>query len=324
MANMDDTPEQPQKERRFSQEQYDLLRRCSDERDIAEWNRYCIDQPNEEILLEGALLRDARLEGAELNGAHLEGAELTRADFRSAVAHAATIDGTTLIKECLIDRETDFSLVGLDSARIDPGLKGLLQYSARRKAWEEWYWKGYDLLPPETVPRWQRYRRQLLHLFWWTSDYGRSTTRVIGSFLILSALFAALYVALAHVGPPGPVLNLLTTEVPRGREAAIVPVPGWLVPFRALCFSIVTMTTLGFGDMHADLESLVGHVLLTIQVILGYVLLGALVTRLNILFTAGGPTPRFADEIRLRKRIATFFKRGRPHQSEKPTTDDEP
>ena len=95
------------------------------------------------------------------------------------------------------------------------------------------------------------------------------------------------------------------------------------MPVRALYFSIVTMTTLGFGDMYAHPESLVGHVLLTIQVILGYVLLGALVTRLNILFTTGGPTPGFADEIPLRKRIATFLlKRGRvdPPEERQPTT----
>jgi hypothetical protein len=36
--------------------------------------------------------------------------------------------------------------------------------------------------------------------------------------------------------------------------------------------------------------------LLAFQVILGYVLLGALVTRFAVLFTAGGPAGKFADE----------------------------
>ena len=334
MANMNHTPEQPQKEPRFSQEQYDLLRRCSEKRDSTEWNHYRAKHAGVEILLEGADLIGAHLEGANLKGvhlkgaflksAHLKGAKLHTADLRSTRAHAAHVDASTLITDCNIDRKTDFSLVGLDSARIDPGLKGLLEYNIRRKAWEKWYWEGCDLRSPETVPPWQRYPRQLVRLFWWASDYGRSTKRVIYSFFILSVLFAALYVALACVAPPGPVLNLLTSEVPRGTEAVIVPVPGWLVPFRALYFSIVTMTTLGFGDMYAHPESLVGHVLLTIQVILGYVLLGALVTRLNILFTTGGPTPRFADEIPLRKRIAAFFKRDPVDPPEEATTDDKP
>jgi hypothetical protein len=60
------------------------------------------------------------------------------------------------------------------------------------------------------------------------------------------------------------------------------------------------MTTLGFGDMYTNAHSLFrgifGHILLALQVILGYVLLGALVTRFAVLFTAGGPAGKFADE----------------------------
>ena len=66
--------------------------------------------------------------------------------------------------------------------------------------------------------------------------------------------------------------------------------------WHSLYFSVVTMTTLGFGDMYANAESISGHILLTIQVILGYVLLGALVTRFAVLFTAGGPAGKFADD----------------------------
>jgi hypothetical protein len=60
------------------------------------------------------------------------------------------------------------------------------------------------------------------------------------------------------------------------------------------------MTTLGFGDMYANahsfLRGLFGSVLLVLQVILGYVLLGALVTRFAVLFTAGGPAAKFNEE----------------------------
>jgi len=48
--------------------------------------------------------------------------------------------------------------------------------------------------------------------------------------------------------------------------------------------------------MFANAQSIWGHILLTFQVILGYVLLGALITRFAVLFTAGGPADRFADE----------------------------
>ena len=67
-----------------------------------------------------------------------------------------------------------------------------------------------------------------------------------------------------------------------------------LLVARPVYFSIVTMTTLGFGDMYANKGSIAGHVILAVQVILGYVLLGALVTRFAVLFTAGGPAGRFS------------------------------
>jgi len=69
-----------------------------------------------------------------------------------------------------------------------------------------------------------------------------------------------------------------------------------LMFLRPIYFSVVTMTTLGFGDMYANSQSILGHILLTFQVMLGYVLLGALVTRFAVLFTAGGPAGTFADE----------------------------
>ena len=61
---------------------------------------------------------------------------------------------------------------------------------------------------------------------------------------------------------------------------------------RSMYFSIVTMTTLGFGDMHAIKSStiwaLFGYLFLSLQVIIGYVLLGALITRLGVLFSGSG------------------------------------
>ena len=56
------------------------------------------------------------------------------------------------------------------------------------------------------------------------------------------------------------------------------------------------MTTLGFGDIAANPDSWAGQLLLMAQVIFGYVLLGALVTRFAVLFTAGGPAGKFSDE----------------------------
>jgi len=54
------------------------------------------------------------------------------------------------------------------------------------------------------------------------------------------------------------------------------------------------MTTLGFGDIYANPQKPWGYGLLMLQVIIGYVILGALVTRLSILFNSDGPSADFA------------------------------
>ncbi|MCP4021014.1 MAG: hypothetical protein GY729_04155 [Desulfobacteraceae bacterium] len=92
----------------------------------------------------------------------------------------------------------------------------------------------------------------------------------------------------------------------------------WLRFMRLCCFSIVTMTTLGFGDITAVVEPfkdpgmglfpvIAGHFLITLQVINGYVILGALVTRLAILFNSDGPAHPFEEEKEAQQKKKEFF-----------------
>lgn len=364
-------------ERRFSQEQYDMLLRCSAKKDMTEWNKWREANPEEDVLLEGAniaqarrvspeqevlktaylreanlsgghlegadlrsahlekanligthleeaklesadlegaWLREAHLENANLLAAHLEDADLKFSDVEGAVLNSAhlertsfffarlkgaylieafmegasfekaIVDGSTFLWECKVDRHsvqrrgTNFRGVSLDRVRIDPGTKQLLKYNIRRMNWEDWYKEHW-------------FWRWPVKLFWGMSDYGRSTLRVVGVFFLLAFLFAGIYMNCAYWQPPGIISNL---EV----QAEIGE--AWLhyclrAPVRAVYFSIVTMTTLGFGDMYANKGSIAGHVILCVQVLLGYVLLGALITRFAVLFTAGGPAGKFAE-----------------------------
>lgn len=302
-------------QRRFSQQQYEMLKRCSDKKDMTEWNEWCEKNPNEKIWLEGAGLTEAHLEGADLAFAHLEGAYLSKAHLEGAglteahlegadlefarleganlvYAHleganlrfaylegadfaVGVVDGSTLLWECTIDRETNFRGVGLGGVRIDSRTKQLLEYNIRRMNWEDWY-KGHAKL------KW------LVKPFWWMSDYGLSTGRIIATFFVLAFVFANIYYHWGRIARPGIVENLFVDH--NG-----VAIQWWLVPLRTLYFSIVTQTTLGFGDMYANAHSIFGHILLSIQVMLGYVLLGALITRFAVLFTAGGPAGRIDD-----------------------------
>jgi len=359
MANEDEQKpgqKQPESKRKFNQQQYDLLKRCSDKKDMTEWNQWRQEHPDEEICLQKADLRDAHLENAELYKAnlvnadlykahlvnadltyahlenanlseaylekaslievHLENAELDRANLQGAKLWGANlqkanftdarlqgtilsranlkganfetviVDGETAVWKAHVDRKTNFSGAGLASVRIDPATKQLLEHNIRRMNWEEWY------------PKRKRWLRFITRKFWEISDYGISTKRVIVTFFKWAIVFAVIYYILGAfdyylVGVkdyPGPVADLFVDEGG--------PISWCLVPLRSIYFSVVTMTTLGFGDMHANPHnpwwSGIGHLLLMLQVLLGYVLLGALVTRFAVLFTAGGPAGKFS------------------------------
>jgi len=227
-------------------------------------------------------LGKCRFDSAVLNGAHLSqsslrGATFMQADLTSCQALTAIVDGATILWGCRIDRQTDFTGVGLENIRIDPATKQLLQYNIRRKNWEGWYREHSKV-------QW------LARAFWWFSDYGLSTKRIVVVFFLSALAFGVLYYLSALLSPSG-----FVSSVFQGKEG---PVPGWLAPIRAICYSIVTMTTLGFGGIDANCRSLWGHALLMLQSLLGYVLLGALVTRFAVLFTAGGPPGKFAQDER--------------------------
>lgn len=333
--------EKPQEKRRYDPEllkkglhcdldQYEMLKRCSDKKDMTEWSEWRKNNFNEDIFLEGAnfsnrlmkkvnlmqmkkqvslkganfmdadleksLFMHSNLDGADFTDALLPGALFSCTSLKGANFTLASVDGQTVIWKPKVNRYskkskyTDFTGVSLDTLRIDPGTKQLLEYNIRRKNWKEWYLKQHWLVA------W------LVHKFWEISDYGISTKGIIKTFFKWAFVFAIVYYAcgcidyylLSNKDYPGIVSNLFVLE--DSKQA----VSGWLVPLRAVYFSIVTMTTLGFGDMYANAHSLFrgifGHILLALQVTLGYVLLGALVTRFAVLFTAGGPAGKFADE----------------------------
>jgi hypothetical protein len=282
---------------KFSQEQYDMIKRCSDKKDMTEWNKWREVNRRKHInlnkaILDGAYLKRANLNRANLGGAKLRGAVLWEAqlqqtnlrrsflqgaDFRrtqlqgtefgganlqEADFSRAIVDGETLIWDCKIDKKTKFEGIGLGNIRIYPKEKQLLEYNIRRMNWDEWYTKHKLLQWPTKV-------------FWGLSDYGFKTWPIIVSFVGLAFLFALIYYffpkCVTVYGVVGDIRGFLHT----------------------LYFSVVTMTTLGFGDIAANPDSQFGQVLLMLQVLLGYVLLGSLVTRFAVLFTAGAPAGSF-------------------------------
>lgn len=227
--------------------------------------------------------RGARLQAADFGSSHLQGAIFSKSNLKSACFNLAICDSSTLFSKCSIDKKSDFRSVGLDNARFSPGLTQLLQYNNRRLNWEEWY-------------RGHRGVGFFVRLFWQFSDYGRSTQRICWWFLGLSFLFAVLYCYIPDV------VDGFNGNDGQGAYTGMAKL------VRSVYFSFVTMTTLGFGDitakkvipgeMNAEYwRVLLGHVLLMLQVIFGYVILGALVTRLSILFSSeDAPLAEFDED----------------------------
>lgn len=217
--------------------------------------------------LDGAALTSVRLVGAEARRCDLSGADLSGADLRGADLSFAVVNGATLLADCAVDRRTDFSGVGLGAARVSPGLRQLLDCAVRRKRWIAYCRRGP--LPARIV------KPIACRTFWWLSDYGLSTWRIVASFFALAVAFATVYWAYPQC-----------VRVEAGGDQM-----GFLY---AVYLSVVTMTTLGFGEVHADPVCVAGQVLLAAQVVMGYVLLAAAAARLVIMFTAGGPAEAFA------------------------------
>jgi hypothetical protein len=107
---------------RFNREQYDILKRCSQQKNINEWNSYRADHPEIRIRLQNADLRKAVLEGvklsgADLEGARLEGANLFAADLKKANLKRANLDKANLWGATLC--ETDLEGASFASANLE-------------------------------------------------------------------------------------------------------------------------------------------------------------------------------------------------------------
>jgi hypothetical protein len=122
-------------------------------------------------------------------------------------------------------------------------------------------------------------------------------------FLLFSLLFANIYQAwpdlIAVNGHENAIEMNPISGVGTIREASMPD-----SPWHKLYFSVVTMTTLGFGDIAASTKEFWGfwgQTCIMIQVIIGYLILGALITRFGVVFQADGPpvglTPTRGDII---------------------------
>ncbi|HJJ95773.1 MAG TPA: pentapeptide repeat-containing protein [Methanocorpusculum sp.] len=91
--------------------------------------------------LKDADLSEVNLMGSDLSESYLDGAKIRHAVLLGSCFHLASVDGRTVVTDCLIDGNTDFTGVGLGGIRIDPRLHARLQRNIRKIWWDEWIQK---------------------------------------------------------------------------------------------------------------------------------------------------------------------------------------
>lgn len=197
--------------------------------------------------LENVNMQSASLAGARLCGANLRGADLSRADLRGANlkganVHGADFDGALLEGACLqgVRGFERASWIDIDLHNVDFSGAHML----RSFAMDQNY-----LLEFRNKSRWHRF---IYGVWWLTSDCGRSPLR--WALLTLTLVVAFAFVLQSVAVDYGPYATALSP----------------------LYMSVVTITTLGYGD--AIPTSVPAQVVVMAEVITGYLLLGGLLS----------------------------------------------
>ncbi len=210
--------------------------------------------------LENAVLRYAHLDNLNLSNCYLNNAELTNVSFRNEkgefmpfICNEALFRNTVFsIKDCHTKKEEKEIINAMVKAQLiytsfaDP----IFGRKVRDEAWL-YYWKQKN----------SKGIKKIKKILWCTTcDYGRNIWRWATISLIIILLFG--------------FIILLNQDSYHFKTA-----DGQLVHwYNAFYYSILTFTTLGFGDVTPKLTSFWAQFVVTIEVILGYIMLGALIS----------------------------------------------
>jgi uncharacterized protein YjbI with pentapeptide repeats len=206
--------------------------------------------------LQGANLQEANLQGADLRRANLQGANLQEANLQNSKLHVTNLKNVNLkgadltdssfekaiVKGVKYDRSTIFSGAYVDQALGNPQFV--------REAKDQQFLEEFKSKNPRIYKIWNVF-----------ADCGRSFLRWALWSLLFAVVFALIYEIIYFCSPATFKADFIS--------------PTWSgISF--LYYSIVTFTTLGFGDIVP--KSPWVQLLVTLEVILGYVMLGGLIS----------------------------------------------
>jgi len=257
--------------------------------------------------LRGAILQDCNLEEAEFSGANLEGANLeavnakragfgmaqmkncslfranlegatlTQADLNAANLHSANLSHSRLRESQLCNanlseanlKDADLSMARVDKTNFsNSDLRGARLRMMRGFKSARWigadirdinfagaYLMRREIVDQNFIKEFRSFNRMsaLLYYPWWiTCDCGRSMLRWCGCIGLQGLFFAWIYTLIGIDFGQNPT--------------AVAP----------LYFSVVTLTTLGYGDIVP--HTLLGQLVVMLEVTIGYMMLGGLLS----------------------------------------------
>ena len=265
--------------------------------------------------LNDADLTNANLSGADICGAdflnaHLKGTEFVFAQINGKTRFQKWEDATNISRKLNSDECTDFTGVNLDIIALTPEDRGNLEKNIRKLRWNKWYVEKSKWIKPslcaeedtkKKTPRCHVKQKQKIklclnyifspilficrlimafstHLFWVLSDYGTSTKRVLGSFVLWNALFAIIY-SICMIFFPNVFVNT-NSVFSHAFQMGIIPILQTLIQSNFVAFN---PSILGIGS------SFWWTALSFIHVIGCYFILAALLTRVAIMFQKHSP-----------------------------------
>jgi hypothetical protein len=223
--------------------------------------------------LSGAYLAAANLTNADLRGTKLHEVDFTEADLSGANLTDSELHGSTLAHATVVDTNfnyADFALTNLIGMQYGGfhsmrghylGIRGLdscygnaiFVRDAQDQDYLDTMEHNIELIPSPTT----RKLRRFMFSFWRRIDYGRSLTKPFLYAVILASLFGIIYFFDMN-------LNWGLMDYSGSAQS-------WITPFY---YSIVTYTTLGFGDITP--QHWIGEIIVVVEVVLGYTTLGLL------------------------------------------------
>ena len=195
--------------------------------------------------LSETILRDTKLVGAVLRNASLRGASLRNTDIRSADLRYANLETTRDLPTVVWNLRTRFGNNGINAAAWQSGMRLQLQ----RHITDQEY-----ICELEEHPG--LYERITIQLWKWSCYFGQSVALWSMWCFLLILFFGIVYDCNRH-------------WFKQENEMGAVS-PYYL--------SVVTFTTLGFGDLTPRGHMWVAQVCLILEVIIGYVMLGGLLS----------------------------------------------